>query len=177
MRILAISLAALALAGPAAASTPSFGVFDLQTDLAAASHNAYGDVAAKPRAAVTGHGTVVRCGSWCRFGKGWLAFAVKPALSRGDVSSARVRYSKHMGWTVVVSLHPAAQTRWAAFAKRVAFAGKHRGVPDVLIVVTRGEIAAAPLSTEVTAARGSVTLSGFSRASAKALGALLSRRS
>ena len=169
MRILAVSLAALALAGPAAASTPPFGVFDLQSDLAAASHNAYGDVAAKPRAAVTGRGTVVHCGAWCRFGKGWLAFAVKPALAGGDVSSARVRYSKQMGWTVIVSLHPAAQARWAAFAKRVAFAGRHRGVPDVLIVVTRGENAAAPLSTEVTAAHGDVTLAGFSRASARAL--------
>jgi hypothetical protein len=174
MRLLALPFAALALAAPAAASTPSFGVFDLQSDLAAASHNAYGDVAAKPRVAVAGHGTLAECASWCRFGKGWLAFAVKPALTRADVTAAHVQYSKHLGWTVVVSLHPAAQSRWAAFARRVAFAGKHRGVPDVLVVVARGQIAAAPLSTEVTAAHGDLTLAGFSRASAKALVSALS---
>lgn len=176
MRLLVVTLAALTLAGPAAAATPSFGVFDLQSDLAAASHNAYGDVAAKPRAAVAGHGTLAHCGAWCRFGKGWLAFAVKPALSHRDVSSAKLRYTKHLGWTVVLSLHPAAQSRWAAFARRIAFTAKHRGVPDVLVVVARGEIAAAPLSTEVAAAHGGLTLSGFSRASARALVAALSRR-
>jgi hypothetical protein len=174
MRLLVVTLSALALAGPAVAATPSFGVFDLQSDLAAASHNAYGDVAAKPRNAVAGHGTLAHCGSWCRFGNGWLAFAVKPALSRGDVSAVRVRYSKHMGWTVVVSLHAGAQRRWAAFAQRVAAVGRERGVPDVLVVVAGGEIAAAPLSTEVVAAHGGVTLSGFSRASAKALVSALS---
>jgi preprotein translocase subunit SecD len=173
MRLLAISIATLALAAPAAAATPAFGVFDLQSDLAAASHNAYGDVAVKPRAAVEGHGLLAHCGSSCRFGSGWLAFGVKPALSRSDVTAARVQSSKGMGWMVVLSLRPAAQSRWAAFARRVAFAGKHRGVPDVLIVVARGEIAAAPLSTEVTTAHGGVTLSGFSRASARALASAL----
>jgi hypothetical protein len=174
MRVLAALACALVLAGPAAAGAPSFGVFDLQSDLATASHNAYGDVAAKPRAAAAGHGTLAHCGSWCRFGNGWLAFAVKPALSHGDVSSAHVSYSKRAGWRVVVSLHPAAQARWAAFARRLAFTAKHRGLPDVLVVVARGEIAAAPLATEVTAAHGGVTLSGFSRASAKALVSALS---
>jgi hypothetical protein len=173
MRLLAISLAALALAGPAAASSPSFGVFDLQSDLAPVSHNSFGDVAAKPLAAVQGHGFLAHCGSSCRFGNGWLAFGVKPTLSRGDVTAARAQFSKRTGWTVAVSLRPAAQARWAAFARRVAFAGRHRGVPDVLIVVARGEIAATPLSTEVTAAHGGVTLSGFSRASARALAAAL----
>lgn len=173
MRLFAISLAALALAGPAAASTPSFGVFDLQSDLAAASHNAYGDVAVKPRAALAGHGTLAHCGSWCRFGKGWLAFAVEPAVGRSGVSRAQVRYSKRLGWAVVVSLHPAAQSRWAAFARRVALAGKQRGVPDVLVVVARGQIAAAPLSTGVYAAHGQLTLTGFSRASARALASAL----
>jgi hypothetical protein len=176
MRLLVVTLTALALAGPAAAATPSFGVFDLQSDLAAASHNMYGDVAVKPRAAVAGHGMLAHCGSWCRFGQGWLAFAVKPALSHRDVSSAKLRYTKHLGWTVILSLHPAAQSRWAAFARRIAFTAKHRGVPDVLVVVARGEIAAAPLSTEVAAAHGGLTLSGFSRASARALVAALSRR-
>lgn len=164
-----VTLAALSLAGPAAAATPSFGIFDLQSGLAAVSHNAYGDVAAKPRAAVEGHGLLARCGSSCRFGSGWLAFGVQPALTRADVTAARAQFSKRTGWTVALSLRPAAQDRWAAFARRVAFAGRHRGVPDVLVVVARGEIAAAPLSTEVNAAHGGVTLSGFSRASARAL--------
>ena len=169
MRLLTVLVCALALAAPAAAATPPFGVFDLQTDLAAASRNAYGDVAAKPRAAVAGHGLVVHCGSDCRFGRGWLAFAVRPALTGADVTAARVRFSKRTGWTVALSLRPAAQARWAAFARRVAFAGRHRGVPDVLVVVARGEVVAAPLSTEVAASPGGVTLSGFSRASARAL--------
>ena len=173
MRVLTVLLCALALAGPAAAATPSFGVFDLQNDLAAASHNDYGDVAVKPRAALEGHGVLAHCGSSCRFGSGWLAFGVKPALTRADVTAARAEFSKRTGWTVALSLRPAGQVRWAAFARRVAFAGKHRGVPDVLIVVARGEIAAAPFSTEVTAAHGGVTLSGFSRASARALASAL----
>jgi hypothetical protein len=173
VRLIVVTLAALSLAGPAAAATPSFGVFDLQSDLAAASHNTYGDVAAKPRAAVAGHGILAHCGSSCRFGSGWLAFGVKPALNGGDVTAARVRFSKRTGWTVALSLRPAAQARWAAFAKRVAFAGRHRGVPDVLVVVARGEIAATPLATEVAAAHGGVTLSGFSRASAKLLASAL----
>jgi preprotein translocase subunit SecD len=131
-------------------------------------------VAVKPRAAVMGHGVLAHCGSSCRFGNGWLVFGVKPALNGADVTAARVQFSRQTGWRVALSLRPAAQVRWAAFARRVAFAGKHRGVPEVLIVVARGEIVAAPLSTEVTAAHGGVTLSGFSRASAKALVSALS---
>lgn len=173
MRLIVVTLAALSLAGPAAAATPSFGVFDLQSDLAPASHNAYGDVAVKPLAAVEGHGFLAHCGASCRFGSGWLAFGVKPALTRADVTAARVQFSKRKGWTVALSLRPAAQTRWAAFARRVAFAGKHRGVPDVLVVVARGEITAAPLSTEVAAGHGGVTLSGFSRTSARAVASAL----
>jgi hypothetical protein len=169
MRLLLVTLAALALAGPAAASTPPFGVFDLQSDLAEASHDTYGGPAAKPRGAVAGHGLLAHCGAECRFGDGWLAFAAKPALTRADVSAAQMQFSKRAGWTVVVSLRPAAQRRWAAFAQRVAAAGRERGVPDVLVVVARGEIEAAPLSTEVSASHAGVTLSGFSRASARAL--------
>ena len=173
MRLLTVLLCALALAGPAAAAAPSFGVFDLQTDLAAASRNTYGDVAVKPRAAVAGHGVLAHCGSSCRFGSGWLAFSVPPALTRADVTAARVQFSKRAGWTVALSLRPAAQARWAAFARRVAFAGRHRGVPDVLVVVARGEVAAAPLASEVVTTHGRVTLSGFSRASARALASAL----
>jgi hypothetical protein len=173
MRLLTVLLCALALAGPAAAAAPPFGVFDLQSDLAAVSHNTYGDVAVKPRAAVTGHGVLAHCGAWCRFGSGWLAFGVKPALGAADVTAARVQFSKRTGWTVALSLRPAAQARWAAFARRVAFAGRHRGVPDVLVVVAGGEIAAAPLATEVATTHGGVTLSGFSRASARAVASAL----
>jgi len=166
-------LAALVVAGPAAAATPVFGVFDLQTDLAAASHNAYGDVAVKPRAAVTGHGMLAHCGSWCQFGHGWLAFSVRPALSGADVTGASVHFSKRTGWTVALALRPAAQTRWAAFARRVAAAGRHRGVPDVLVVVAGSEIAATPLYSGVSTAHGRITLSGFTRASAQALASAL----
>jgi hypothetical protein len=174
VRLIVVTLAALALAGPAAAATPSFGVFDLQTDLAATSHNTYGDVAPKPRAKVAGKGLLAECGSSCRLGKGWLAFANPPALSAGDVTAARSSFSKRTGWTVALSLRPAAQQRWAAFARRVAAAGRERGVPEVLVVVARGQIAALPLASEVTSSHGRVTLSGFSRASARALASALS---
>lgn len=173
MRLLTAFLCALVLAAPAAAAGPRFGLFDLQSDLAAASHDTYGDVAAKPRAAVVGHGLLAHCGSSCRFGSGWLAFSVQPALTAADVTAARAQFSKRLGWTVALSLRPAAQARWAAFARRVAAAGRHRGVPDVLVVVARGEIAAAPLATEVAATHGGVTLTGFSRASAKLLASAL----
>src|SRR5437764_3110499 len=97
VRLIVVTLAALSFAGPAAAATPSFGVFDLQTDLAAASHNSFGDVAVKPLAAVQGKGVLAHCGSSCRFGSGWLAFGAKPALTRADVTATRLHFSKRTG--------------------------------------------------------------------------------
>jgi hypothetical protein len=162
MRLLASSLAALAL-------SPPFAVWDLQADLAKVSHNAFGDVAVKPRGAVTGHGSVVRCGAWCRFGDGWLAFSAPPALGRTDVSRAAARFDGKKGWTVELHLTGRGWTRWQSFARRADRDGRKRGVPDVLVVTTSGQVAGTPMASQVFAAKGSVTLTGFTRASARAV--------
>jgi hypothetical protein len=157
MRLLATSLAALAL-------SPPFGIWDLQRDLAPTSRNGYGDVQPKPRAALRGK-TFVRCGTWCRFGAGWLAFRTAPALGRGDVASATSGYSKRLGWHVRLELTSSGRRRWEAFVRRVRL----RGLPDVLVVAAGGEVAAAPLATEVSGLHGTVTLTDFTKASARAV--------
>jgi hypothetical protein len=171
MRRLCVVLLVFAFAAPAAsaASTPRFALYVLQTDLAHASHNTYGDVAVKPRAALAGKGTLVRCATWCRFGAGWLAFKPGARLAPADVSAAAVRYTKHKGWTVRLTLTRSAASKWTRLARTLKAGAKLRGVPDVLVVVAGGQVAAAPFSTQVAAAGGVLTLTGFSRASAKAL--------
>ena len=164
-----VAVLALALPTAAGAATPRFGLWDLQTDLSHASRNTYGDVTVKPLGALAGKGTTARCGAWCRFGDGWLAFAAKPRLGAADVAGAKVAYSKHKGWFVDLTLRRSAVVRWRAFARNVAEGTKLRGVPDVLVVVAGGQVAASPLATEVTSSGAVVTLTGFSRASAKAL--------
>lgn len=175
MRILGAILAALVLAGPAGAAAPSprFALWDLQTDLAHASRNPFGDVAVKPRAALAGTGTLVRCGSSCRFGAGWLAFHARPRLDAGDVRAARVVYGRRSGWTVHVTLRPHATRSWTAFARDVTTRARRRGVPDVLVVSAGGVVAATPLGSTVTTHDREVVLTGFSRSSAKALAAVL----
>jgi hypothetical protein len=173
MRLFAVALAFLTLAGPAAAAGPQFGLYDLHTDLAGASRNTYGDVQVKPRAALAGKGTLALCGASCRFGAGWLAFRATPHLAAADVSAAQASYSRRLGWHVALTLRPAAQRRWAVFAARIAVGGKSRGVPDVLVVVANGTIAASPLASQVSARHGILTLTGFSRASARAVAKLL----
>jgi hypothetical protein len=175
MRQLAIIVAALALAPSAVAATPSFKLWDLQTDLAHGSRNAFGDVQVKPRAAVVPHGIPVRCAAWCRFGSGWLAFRADPHLRSADVAAASVRYTKRLGWTVQLTLRPAAVARWDAFDRGLRLGAKLRGVPDVLVVAVGDQVAASPLATEIRASKGVVTLTGFSRASAKALENALKR--
>jgi hypothetical protein len=171
MRRLCVVLLVFAFAAPAAsaASTPRFALYVLQTDLAHASHNTYGDVAVKPRAALAGKGTLVRCATWCRFGAGWLAFRSQGRLTPADVSAAAVRYTKHKGWTVRLTLTRAAATTWTRLGRSLKADTKQQGVPPVLVVVAAGQIAAAPFSSQVSAAGGVLTLTGFSRASAKAL--------
>ena len=167
---------ALALAGPAAASTPRFGVWDLQVDLAKASRNEFGDVSVRPRAAVAGSGTLVQCSTLCRFGSGWLAFRGKPRLAAGGVRSARAAYSKRLGWTVRATLTRPGLSRWSRFAQLAAERSHRRGVPDVLVVAAGGVVAAAPYSDAVHASGGELVLTGFNRASASAVSRLLSRR-
>jgi hypothetical protein len=170
MRYLAAAVVAVLLnAAPAAAAVPRFALWDLQSDLAQQSRNEYGDVAVKPARALA-HvrgATVVRCGTWCRFGSGYLAFSKPAHLTAGDVAGASVRYTKKLGWTVRLSLHPAARARWSRFSHNVLAQAKLHGVPDVLVVVAGGQIAAAPLATQVQTAQSAVTLTGFSRASAR----------
>ena len=178
MRRLCVVLLVLLFAVPATASaaTPRFAVYDLQSDLAHASRNTYGDVQVKPRAALTGKGTLVRCATWCRFGAGWLAFkAAQPRLTPADVSAPAVRYTKHKGWTVRVTLDRAAAAKWTRLAGNLKQDTKLAGVPAVLVVVADGQVAAAPYSTQVSASGGVLTLTGFSRASAKALAGALTR--
>jgi hypothetical protein len=116
----------------------------------------------------------VRCAAWCRFGSGWLAFSPRPRLAAGDVASARYAYAKRKGWFVQLTLRPGAVAHWRGFVRNVSSAVKRRGVPDVLVVVAGGQVAASPLATQVTSAGATVTLTGFSRAGAKALAAQFS---
>ena len=176
MRVAAAVVALLLNAAPAAAAAPQFSLWDLQSDLAHASRNTYGDVQVKPLAALRGRGSLVRCGTWCRFGDGWLAFAQPPRLSSADVAGATVRYARRQGWTVRLALRASARARWTAFVRNAAAQAKLHGVPDVLVVAAGDQVAAAPLVTQVSSSRGVVTLTGFSAASAKTLGHLLSSR-
>jgi hypothetical protein len=111
----------------------------------------------------------VRCGTWCRFGDGWLAFAARPALRPSDVSRATTRFDKKNGWTVELRLTRRAWSRWQTFASRLTASGKRRGVPDVLVVAAAGQVAASPIASQVFASKGSVTVTGFTRASAAAV--------
>jgi hypothetical protein len=171
-RFLLILFAAASLAVPAAASAaPRFALWDLQTDLAAASRNAFGDVQAKPRAAVARHGTAIECAAWCRFGKGWLAFHAAPRVGAGDVATAAVGYSKKLGWHVRLTLKPSARRKWDRFAAVLRAGYRQRGVPDVLVVAAGERVVAAPFADQVHATSGVLTLTGFSKASAQALAA------
>lgn len=163
MRLIAFVSLALVFAAPAAAAGPRFGVFDLN-DLARASHNAYGDVKVSQRATAL-RGTVVHCGTGCRFGTGWLAFAQGPSLTASDVVSAKA-HSGRIGWNVDLGLTTRGQARWTAFAKVAAQRAKSTGFPDVIVVVVNGEILAAPYANDVRYKNGALELVGFSRAEA-----------
>src|ERR1700687_6235673 len=136
MRLIALLSLALVFAAPASAAAPRFGLFDLNA-LARASHNIYGDVKVSQRMTAL-RGTVVHCGTGCRFGSGWLAFAQGPglaagdgqaaspagragagwpafakgpSLAAGDVKSARA-HSGRIGWSVDLGLTARGRSRW-----------------------------------------------------------------
>jgi hypothetical protein len=163
MRIAALMLVALALAGPAAAAGPRFGLFDLH-DLARASHNAYGDVKTA-RSPTALHGTVVHCGAGCRFSSGWLAFAKGPSLAAGDVASAKA-HAHRGGWSITLTLTARGQARWAAVAKVASARMRKAGVPDVFAVVVDGSILAVPFASDLRYKVGTLELYGFERAGA-----------
>jgi hypothetical protein len=167
MRVFAASLAA--------ASAPIFGLWSLQTDLASASKNTYGDVAVHPRAVLAGKGTLVRCGAWCRLGSGWLAFSEPSRLTRADVASATAAVTKREGWFVRLQLTSAGRGRWDAFVRELRRNARLRGVPDVVVVVGGGQVAALPFASQVAATSGVVTLTGFSKPGALKLASLLKR--
>ena len=164
MRAVALLLLTLAFAAPAAAGGPRFGLFDLN-DLAHASHNVYGDVKVSQRATAL-RGTVVRCGTSCRFGNGWLAFAKAPSLNAGDVASAKAHPGR-IGWSVDLGLTDRGKARWTRFSKIAAQRLQLSGFPDVLVVVVNGEILAAPYANDVRYKNGTLELVGFSRAEAR----------
>jgi hypothetical protein len=174
----AAALAALALAGGASAGTPRFALFDVHTDLAAASHNTFGDVKVwKRQTALTSraHGAaIVRCGGDCTFGSGWLAFSRKPVLSAGDVVSATARRT-HTGWNVVLGLSARGKASLARFRRNASRSDRTRGVPDALVLVLDGTIVAQPLANQIDSGKTTVALPGFSHANALRAAKLLTR--
>jgi hypothetical protein len=171
-------LGALVLAGGASAGTPRFALFDVHTDLAHASHNAFGDVKIWKRQAAlagrTGGATVVRCGGACTFGAGWLAFSGAPALTAGDVVAAKAHRTK-VGWSVALTLTAHGKASWKRFARQASLSGATRGVPDALAVVLDGDVVAQPLASQVRQGRTAVELPGLSRSNALRTAKLLAR--
>jgi hypothetical protein len=163
MRLVSLLLLALVFAAPAAAAGPRFGLFDL-SDLSRASHNEFGDIKVSQRATAL-RGTVVRCGTGCRFGSGWLAFAKAPSLNAGDVVSAKAHPGR-IGWSVDLGLTARGLVRWTAFSKLAAQRARSTGFPDVLVVVVNGEILSVPYANDVRHKHGTLELVGFSRANA-----------
>src|SRR5437660_1125207 len=163
MRLVALLSVLLVFAAPATAAGPSFGLFDLH-DLARASHNVYGDVKVSQRVTAL-RGTVVHCGTGCRFGRGWLAFAKGPSLTAGDVVSAKA-HSGRIGWSVDLGLTARGKSRWTAISKVAMQREKSSGFPDVLVVVVNGEIVSVPYANNVRYKNGTLELTGFSRAAA-----------
>lgn len=169
MLIAAACLAALALASSAAAGLPRFALYDVRTNLAAASHNEFGDVkvwTSRDRLAGRAHGaTIVRCGGDCSFGAGWLAFVHAPALAAGDVASAKARHSRR-GWSLVLTLTSSGRARFVAFATRAAQRASHRGIADPLALVLDGAILAQPLASQLRIGKTTLELFGLTRAGA-----------
>jgi preprotein translocase subunit SecD len=176
--LVAAVLAALALAAGASAAAPRFALFDVQQDLAHASHNTFGDVKVWKRQAAlesrAAGSAIVRCGNSCTYGAGWLAFSASPALSTRDVTGAKAHRTK-IGWSVVVTLTPRGVSRLEAFSRRAALSGSNRGVPDALAVVLAGEVVAQPLMDQLRRGKTSVELPGLSRANARRAAKLLRR--
>jgi preprotein translocase subunit SecD len=171
-------LGALVFAGAASAGTPRFALFDVHTDLAQVSHNTFGDVKIwKRQAALTrraGDASVVRCGGDCTFGAGWLAFTGAPALSAGDIVSAKAHRTK-VGWSVALTLTQHGASSWKRFARQASLSGAARGVPDALAVVLDGTIVAQPLASQVRQGGTAVQVPGLSRKNALRVATLLAR--
>jgi hypothetical protein len=176
MRLAAVACLALALAGPAAAAGPRFGVFDLDAGLAKASHNTFGDVHVTRSAAVLAreaHGaTLVRCAADCRLGNGWLAFAKPPKLAAADLTGARAHLGRR-GWSVSLTLTGHGRLAWQRTSRAAAAQAKRTGLPIVFAVVVAGAIVALPYSSDVRQSAGTLELPGFTKTGAEKTARLL----
>jgi hypothetical protein len=164
MRFVAIAVLTLTLAAPAAAGAPHFGLFDLH-DLSKASRNEFGDV--KPTRRIPDAAFAVECGAGCRLGSGWLGFTQLVGPTAADIRSVSAG-SGRIGWSVRLELTARGQSRWLTYAKVAAARARRAGVPDVLAVVVRGRIFAAPLADTLRLTLGRLDVPGFSPANARA---------
>jgi len=173
----AACLVALTLASGAAAGLPRLALYDVRTDLAGASHNEFGDVkvwkSAAALAARAQGATLVRCGGDCTFGAGWLAFAHRPALTAGDVVSAKARFSRRIGWSLVLTLTSRGQLRFATYTASAKRQAARRGIADPVALVLEGTIVAQPLQSQLRRGTGTVEIPGLSRANARRAAKLL----
>jgi len=163
MRSVAILVTALALAAPASAAAPRFGLFDLH-DLSKASRNEFGDV--KPTRRVPNAAFAVECGAGCRLGSGWLGFTKLVGPIAADIRSVSAGPGR-IGWNVRLGLTARGQSRWRAYAQAAAARARSAGVPDVLAVVVGGRILAAPLANTLRLAKGRLDVPGFTPANAR----------
>jgi hypothetical protein len=168
--IASVCLGALVLSGSASAATPRIALFDLRTDLAQASRNAFGDLQvskSRPGLAERAPGaTLVRCAGDCTYGNGWLAFKGEPALTDRDIVSAQAHRFHKVLWAVSVKLSPAGMTRWTAFSRRAARAAKERGVPDALVLAVDGSVAGQPLANQIRRSGRTLEIIALSRSDA-----------
>jgi hypothetical protein len=169
MRVLLIGVAALALAGPAAAA-PRLGLYDLSADLAGASRNAFGDMQVRPHAVLAQKApwaTLVRCGPDCRLGSGWLALAAAaPRLGGGDIAKARP-LRRRIGWSVELTLTRRGRAAWKRLTAQAALHVRRRGVPPVYAVVANRTIVALPYANGIRVRGRVLELPGFTAAGAR----------
>jgi hypothetical protein len=163
MRFIALAALTLALAAPASAAAPRFGLFDLH-DLSKASRNEFGDV--QPTRRIPTATFAVECGAGCRLGSGWLGFNRLAGPTAGDIRSTSAGPGR-IGWSVRLGLTARGQARWRALARVAAAHAKKAGVPDVLAVVVGGRILAAPFADTLRLTHGHLDVPGFTPASAR----------
>jgi hypothetical protein len=164
MRIVAIAILALALVAPASAAAPRFGLFDLH-DLAKGSRNEFGDV--KPTRRIPKAPFAVACGTGCRLGSGWLGFTQLVGPTAADIRSVSAGPGR-IGWSLRLELTARGLSRWRAYARVAAARARKAGVPDVLTVVVRGRILAAPLADTLRLGHGRLDVPGFTPGKARA---------
>jgi hypothetical protein len=168
--IAAAGLGALVLAGGASAARPQVTLFNLRTDLAHASRNAFGDLqVSKSQTALARRArgaTLVRCAGSCTYGDGWLAFKQASALTGRDIASGRAHRVHKATWAVSVKLTRTGIARWASFSRGAARAAKERGVPDALVLAVDGSVAGQPLADQIRLRGTTLEIVGLTRGNA-----------